>query len=124
MELLIPKSFKMFGYEYEAEEVEKSSAAIIIENVINIYGKTDDITFVFDKNESYTFDNYVYYLKVKYISFSTFEIAFPVDVIISVSNNSKRKMCDNHTKVVYNTVYSTFRNDSGEVIKYYDYRFE
>ena len=124
MELLIPKSFKMFGYEYEAEEVEKSSASIIIDNIINIYGKTNEVTFVFDKNETYTFDNYVYYLKIKYVSFSSFEIAFPVNVIICVSNNSKRKLSDKHTKVVYNTAYNTFRNEAGEVIKYYDYRFE
>ena len=124
MELLIPKSFKMFGFEYEAEEVEKSSASIIIDNIINIYGKTNEVTFVFDKNETYTFDNYVYYLKIKYVSFSSFEIAFPVNVIICVSNNSKRKLSDKHTKVVYNTAYNTFRNEAGEVIKYYDYRFE
>ena len=124
MELLIPKSFKMFGFEYKAEEVEKSSASIIIENIINIYGKTNEVTFVFDNNETYTFDNYVYYLKIKYVSFSSFEIAFPVNVIICVSNNSKRKLSDKHTKVIYNTAYNTFRNEAGEVIKYYDYRFE
>ena len=124
MELLIPNSFKTFGLEYEAEEIEKCSAAIIIENVKQKYGNVSHITFVFDPSDMYSYDNYVFYIHVKHISFETFEIAFPVDVIISVSNNNKRRMSNNCCRVIYSTKYETFRNDEGEIIKYYPYSFE
>lgn len=124
MDLLTPSIFKTLNLEYNANEIEKTSAQIIIENIIESHKNVKEVSFEFDQNNVETFDNYVYNIIIDEVRFNDNVVTFDRPVRITVSNNINRKMNENCRKVVYSTKFDLFRNEEGLIIKYYPYKFE
>ena len=124
MELLIPEEFLKYNIPFCFEDEEYTSANTIIENIFRIYGKQNFIEFYFDFDESETFDNIVYRIRIKSLKFGDKTINFKIPVFIYVTNTKHRTLTKNNNRVVYFTKNcEMFRNEDGVVIKYYYYYF-
>ena len=121
MELLTPEIFKTLNLELLPEEAERSNITTIMSNIHAKHPHADIATLIF--SEPTTFDNYVYDIIIDYIEVEGKIYSFDFDIHINVSNSHKRTFTDKTKEIVFDLNPDYFRNESGEMIRYFNYRF-
>ena len=122
MELLIPSICETFDIEVQPEEVERSNITTIMSNIHarHPHARYATITFY----SSYTFDNYVYDIDIRDITVDDKVYSFGEDqVYIHISNSSMRTFTCKTKEIVFDLHADYFRNEEGEMIKFFHYRF-